>query len=69
MSRTIVDENENVKISIEFLISPHNPSLKIGSANILLRNLNPPLLSNGTRLAIKKYHGKYSCSNHFDWKL
>jgi ATP-dependent DNA helicase PIF1 len=34
--------------------SPHNLQLKIGSPVILLRNLNPPRLCNGTRLVIKK---------------
>ena len=33
---------------------PHNLQLKVGSAIILLRNLNPPRLCNGTQLAIKK---------------
>jgi ATP-dependent DNA helicase PIF1 len=33
---------------------PHNLQLKVGSLVILLRNLNPPRLCNGTRLVIKK---------------
>jgi ATP-dependent DNA helicase PIF1 len=32
----------------------HNLQLKVGSPVILLRNLNPPRLCNGTRLVIKK---------------
>jgi ATP-dependent DNA helicase PIF1 len=33
---------------------PHNLQLNIGSSIILLRNLNPLRLCNGTRLVIKK---------------
>ncbi|XP_072379547.1 ATP-dependent DNA helicase PIF1-like [Diabrotica undecimpunctata] len=36
---------------------PHNLRLKIGFPIILLRNLNPPQLYNGTRLVIKKITG------------
>ncbi|GFS57829.1 hypothetical protein TNCV_2909211 [Trichonephila clavipes] len=48
---TIVDGNETVKLlnSLDILgMPPHNLRLKIGSLVILLRNLNPPKLCNGT---------------------
>ncbi|XP_044591378.1 ATP-dependent DNA helicase PIF1-like [Cotesia glomerata] len=61
---TVVNENESVNFPTEFLNSldipgmpPHNLQLNIGSPMILLRNLNPPQLCNGTRLIIKKITG------------
>eukprot|EP00102_Acyrthosiphon_pisum_P019850 XP_016657060.1 PREDICTED: uncharacterized protein LOC107882737 [Acyrthosiphon pisum] len=61
---TTVDENKAVYFSTEFLNSleipgmpPHNLRLKIGSPVILLRNLYPPKLCNGTRLVIKRITG------------
>ncbi|GFW26037.1 ATP-dependent DNA helicase [Trichonephila clavipes] len=59
-TRTIVDENETVKFfnSLNILgTPPHNLRLKIGALVILLRNLNPPRLCNGTRLVIKRIAG------------
>ncbi|XP_055918690.1 uncharacterized protein LOC129950794 [Eupeodes corollae] len=59
-----VDKDKAVNFPIEFLNSldisgmpPHNLRLKIGSPIILLRNLNPSLTCNGTRLVIKKITG------------
>lgn len=58
---TVCDGTEAVNFPTEFLNSldlpgmpPHNLQLKVGSPIILLRNLNPPRLCNGTRLVIKK---------------
>jgi hypothetical protein len=58
---TVCDVTEAVNYPTEFLnlldlpsMPPHNLQLKVGSPVILLRNLNPPWLCNGTRLVIKK---------------
>ncbi|XP_071036522.1 ATP-dependent DNA helicase PIF1-like [Parasteatoda tepidariorum] len=55
------DPFEASNFPIEFLnsldlpgIPPHNLVLKVGSQVILLRNLKPPRLCNGTRLVVKK---------------
>lgn len=58
---TVTNPDEVVNYPTEFLNSldlpgmpPHNLQLKIGSTIITLRNLNPPKLCNGTRLAVKR---------------
>ena len=58
---TVLEPNEAVNYPCEFLNSidpsgfpPHVLQLKIGVPIILLRNINPPKLCNGTRLAVKK---------------
>ena len=58
---TVCDASEAINYPTEFLnsldlpgMSPHHLQLKVGSPVILLRNLNPPRLCNGTRLVIKK---------------
>ncbi|XP_042913608.2 ATP-dependent DNA helicase PIF1-like [Parasteatoda tepidariorum] len=57
----VCDPIEAANFPTEFLntldlpgIPPHNLVLKVGSPVILLRNLNPPRLYNGTRLVVKK---------------
>lgn len=56
----LVYEEQAVEIPTEFLNSltpnglpPHNLTLKVGSPIILLRNLDPPRLCNGTRCCVK----------------
>jgi ATP-dependent DNA helicase PIF1 len=58
---TIVDADEVVNFPQEFLNSldlaglpPHRLSLKVGSPIIILRNLDPPKLCNGTRLYVNR---------------
>ena len=58
---SVTDVHETVNYPIELLNSldtpgmpPHKLQLKIGSPIILLRNINPPMLCNGTRLCIKR---------------
>lgn len=60
-SNTVVVADEVVNFPPEFLNSldltglpPHYLLLKMGSPIILLRNLDPPKLCNGTRLYVKK---------------
>lgn len=58
---TVTNAEDVVHYPIEFLNSidvpgfpPHRLQLKIGVPIILLRNIDPPRLCNGTRLAVKK---------------
>ena len=37
-------------------VPPHELELKIGAPVMVLRNLDPPTVVNGTRLVIKKMH-------------
>lgn len=56
---TVMDEDQAVNYPIEFLnslepsgMSPHILNLKIGAPLIIIRNLDPPKLCNGTRVVI-----------------
>lgn len=58
---TVTIEDQAVNYPVEFLNSlepqgmpPHILNLKIGSPLMIIRNLNPPKLCNGTRVAVKK---------------
>lgn len=58
---TVMRDEDAVNYPVEFLNSldvpgfpPHLLKLKIGVPIILLRNIDPPRLCNGTRLAVKK---------------
>ncbi|GFX94828.1 ATP-dependent DNA helicase pif1 [Trichonephila clavipes] len=58
---TVENQDEVVNYPTEFLNSldlpgmpPHVLTLKIGVPIILIRNINPPRLCNGTRLSVKK---------------
>ncbi|XP_074108440.1 ATP-dependent DNA helicase pif1-like [Cotesia typhae] len=78
---TVIEVEETVHYPVEFLhtlnppgIPPHILHLKIGTS-IMLRNLNPPKLCNGTRLQVKTlrknlieatiFTGKYEGENVF----
>lgn len=61
-----VDTDDAVNYSTEFLnsievpgVPPHKLTLKIGSPIMLMRNINPPKLCNGTRLIVKEMRNNY----------
>ncbi|GFU44729.1 ATP-dependent DNA helicase, partial [Trichonephila clavipes] len=72
---TVENQDEVVNYPTEFLDSldlpgmpPHVLTLKIGVPIILLRNINPSRLCNGTRLSQENDEQCYR-GNNFDWKI
>lgn len=58
---SIIDSDQTVIYPVEFLntlvpsgLRPHKLQLKVGAIIMILRNLDPPKLCNGTRLIISK---------------
>ena len=77
---SITNPDDVVNYPTEFLNSlelpgfpPHNLQLKVGTVIMILRNLNPPRLCNGTRFSVKRLmpnlieatiiNGKYAGEN------
>lgn len=60
---TVTNEEESIHFPMEFLNSlqpdgmpPHVLNLKVGSSFMIIRNLDPPRVCNGTRVIIRRLH-------------
>ncbi len=72
---TVMNQDEVVNYPTELLNSldlpgfpPHTLILKTRVPIILLRNINPPQLCNGTRLSVKTLMNKCHRSHNFEWQ-
>ncbi|XP_026482097.1 uncharacterized protein LOC113389256 [Ctenocephalides felis] len=70
---TATNQDDILNYPTEFLNSlelprlpPHNLQLKVGSVVIMLRNLNQPILCNGTRLVVKTLMNNNEENNSFE---